>query len=98
MDSLLGYAAYFGLIGLAVDWWTLTDRDRKARFRVVSIAKAGLMALIPAVLFFPPDRHPYAIPAVLLTSVVVQFASPWSEPAARYAAYARLNKNRSNVA
>ena len=93
---MLGYGIYFGLVGLAVDWWTMTDRDRKARFRVVPVAKVGLLALIPAVLFFPPNVYPFAIPAVLLTSVVVQLASPWSEPAARYAAYARANKVNNN--
>jgi serine/threonine protein kinase len=92
LPGLLGYAAYFGLVGLAVDWWTMTDRDRKSRFRVVPIVKAGVLALIPSLLFFQPDTHPFALPAVVLTSVVVQLASPWSEAGARYAAYARTNK------
>jgi eukaryotic-like serine/threonine-protein kinase len=99
LPGLLGYAAYFGLVGLAVDWWTMTNRSRKSRFRFVPILKTGLFALIPSLLFFPPDTHPFAIPVVLLTSVVVQFASPWSEAAARYATYARANKkNASRVA
>ena len=96
---LLGYGIFFGLVGLAVDWWTMTDRDRKARFRVVPIAKAGFLALIPAVLMFPPNVYPFALPAVILTSVVVQLASPWSEAAARYAAYVQANKaNKTRVA
>jgi hypothetical protein len=41
--------------------------------------------------------HPFALPAVVLTSVVVQFASPWSEAAARYATYARANKSSKVV-
>jgi serine/threonine protein kinase len=92
LPGVLGFAAYFGLVGLAVDWWTMTERDRKSRFRLVPILKAGLLALIPSVLFFQPDTHPFAIPAVLLTAVVVQLSSPWSEAAARYATYARKNK------
>ena len=51
----LGSAAFFGLAALAIDWWTLTDRDRKARFRVVPIAKAALLAAIPGFLIFPPN-------------------------------------------
>ncbi len=99
LPGVLGYAAYFGLVGLAVDWWTMTDRDRKSRFRVVPILKAGLLALIPSVLFFQPDTHPFALPAVILTAIVVQLSSPWSEPAARYATYARTNKiNKSRLA
>ncbi len=95
MPGLLGYAAYFGLVGLAVDWWTMTNRDRKSRFRLVPVVKAGLLALIPAVLFFPPDAHPFALPAVLLTAVVVQLASPWNESAAQYAAYVRANNKKN---
>ena len=73
--GLLGYAAFFGLVGLGVDWWTMTDRDRKRRFRVVPIAKSALLAAIPGLLFFAPDQHPFAIPAVVLTSAVVQLSS-----------------------
>ncbi len=58
MPGLLGYAAYFGLVGLAVDWWTMTDRDRKSRFRLVPIVKAGLLALIPACCSSRPTRTP----------------------------------------
>jgi eukaryotic-like serine/threonine-protein kinase len=89
--GLLGYAAFFGLVGLAVDWWTLTDRDRKSRFRIIPMAKAAIFAAIPGLLFFAPEQHPFAIPAVVLTSAVVQLASPWSEAAARYADYVRAS-------
>jgi eukaryotic-like serine/threonine-protein kinase len=89
---VLGYGIFFGLVGLAVDWWTMTERDRKSRFRVVPVLKASLLALIPSVLFFSTGAHPFALPAVILTSVVVQLASPWSEAGARYAVYARANK------
>jgi len=98
ISGLLSYAAYFGLVGLAVDWWTMTDRGRKSRFRVLPVVKAGVLALIPSVLFFPIDSHPYAIPAVLLTSVIVQLASPWNEAAAEYAAYVRATRKKSRVA
>ena len=97
LPGLLGYAAYFGLVGLAVDWWTLTNRDRKSRFRVVPVVKTGLLALIPSLLFFQPDTHPFALPVVVLTSVVVQIASPWNEAAARYATYARANKRNTKT-
>ena len=79
----------------------MTDRDRKSRFRVGPIFKAGLLATIPGLLFFQPDTHPYAIPAILLTSAVVQLASPWNEAAAQYATYVRAtskNDKKSQVA
>ena len=95
LPGLLGFAAYFGLTALAVDWWTMTNRDRKSKFRLMPILKAGVFALIPSVLFFQPDTHPYAVPTIVLTAIVVQLASPWSESAARYAAYAKANKGRA---
>ena len=87
--DLLGYALYFGMVGMGLDWWTLTDRDRKSRFRIGPIFKAGLIALIPALLFFSTEQHPLAIPTVLLTAAVVQAAAPWSEAAAQYVAATR---------
>ena len=74
----------------------MTDRDRKSRFRVVlPVVKAGLLALVPALIFFTPDTHPYAIPAVLMTAMIVQLASPWNEVAARYSEYVRANDNEA---
>ena len=101
LDGLLGYAAYFGLVGLAVDWWKMTGRDRKSRFRVGPVVKAGLLSAIPAVLFFQPDAHPYALQTVILTTLVVQLASPWNEVAARHADFVRASRksgNKSQVA
>ncbi len=86
LPGLLGYATYFGLVGMGVDWWSLTDRDRRRRFRIGPVIKAGVVAAIPAFIFFAPDAHPLAIPSVLLTSLVVQAVAPWSESAARYTA------------
>ena len=97
MPGLVGYAAYFGLVGLAIDWWTMTDRDRRRWFRVVPLIKTGILALIPAAFILPPQTHPYAVPMVVLTSAVVQLASPWNEAAARYAVFAQkqAKKQRS---
>ncbi len=92
LPGILGYATFFGLVGLGVDWWNLTDRDRRRRFRVLPVAKAGVIALIPSLIFFAPGLHPLAIPTVFLTSVVVQLAAPWSEPAARYARAIRSDR------
>ena len=98
MTGLLGYATYYGLVALAVDWWTMTNRDRKSRFRLVPVVKAGVFALIPALLFFQPQAHPYALPTVVLTSVIVQLASPWSEVAAKYAEYVQAgNKTKKKA-
>ncbi len=92
LPAFLAYATYFGLVGLGVDWWTLTDRDRAKRFRIAPIIKAGVIALIPTLIFFSIDRHPLAVPTVILTSAVVQLSAPWSEAAARYTWASRFNR------
>ena len=84
LPGILASAAYFGLVGLGIDWWTLTDRDRRRRFRVFPVVKAGVVAALPALIFFSPETHPLAIPLVLLTAVVVQMSAPWHEGSAKY--------------
>ena len=90
--GLLGYIAYFGLVGLGVDWWTMTDRDRKGRLRALPIVKAGVIGLVPTLIFFSMSTHPLALPTVLLASAVVQASAPWSEAAARYTWANRFNR------
>ena len=89
VPDLLGYVLFFGMVAMGLDWWILTDRDRKRRFRVGPIFKVGFVALIPVLLFFSTEQHPLAIPTVVLTAAVVQVAAPWSEAAAQYAAATR---------
>ena len=95
LPGLLGYATYFGLVAFGVDWPALGDRDRRRRFRVFPVLKAGLIALIPAVIFFSPAAHPAAVPAVVLTALVVQLAAPWDEAAARYALATGRDRRRA---
>ena len=84
LPGMLAYAAYFGLVGFGIDWWTLTNRDRRRRFRVYPVVKAAVVAAIPSLIFFSPELHPLAIPVVVLTSLVVQASAPWHEAAALY--------------
>ena len=85
LPAVLAYAVYFGLVAFGIDWWTLTDRDRRRRFRVYPVFKAGVVAALPALIFFSPESHPLAIPVVVLTALVVQASAPWHEGAAQYA-------------
>jgi hypothetical protein len=94
MPRFLAYATYFGLVAFGVDWWTLTNRDRKARFRIWPTIKATALAAIPAVLLIPPNERTLALPAVTLTAIVLQLVSPWSEPAALYTRYVKASKGR----
>ena len=85
----LVYAIYFGLAFFAIDWWKLSARDRKARFRVIPVVKTGLIGLLLGLLC--PFPQPWGIGVIVLIAVIVQLVSPWSEAAA---AYARANKKR----
>jgi len=77
---------YFGLVGLVAGWPWMAARDRKKRFRIFPVLKAGaLAALIGLALPFP---EPWGVGIAALTAAVVQAVSPWSEPAAVYSRYA----------
>jgi hypothetical protein len=89
LTNPLAHAIYFGLAFFAIDWWKLSARDRKARFRVVPVVKTGLIgALLGLLLPFP---QPWGLVLIVLIAVIVQLVSPWSEAAA---AYARANRKR----
>ena len=42
--ALISYVAYFGVLALLVGWPWMAARDRKARFRVFPVVKAGAVA------------------------------------------------------
>ena len=69
----------------------MAARDRKKRFRIFPIVKAGALGgLIGLALPFP---EPWGMGIAALTAAVVQAVSPWSQPAAEYARYAaRVSK------
>ncbi len=99
LATVLGYAGTLALIGLGIDWGSMADRGRKARFRLAPVAKAALIGLVPGLILIGPGHaHLLTLPAAALASVVVQLASPWSEAAARYARYARYSGSKKSGA
>lgn len=77
---------YFALVSLVGGWPWMAVRDRKKRFRIFPVLKAGALAgLIGLALPFP---QPWGVGIAVLTAAVVQVVSPWSQPAATYARYA----------
>ncbi len=97
---VLGYAGAFALIGLGIDWGSMADRGRKARFRLAPVMKAALIGLIPGMILVAPGHHHLlSLPAAALTAVVVQLASPWNEASAHYARFAaKGDKSRARTA
>ena len=84
--SPLTFAGSFGALSLLGGWPWMAARDRKKRFRIFPIVKAGALAgLIGLALPFP---QPWGVGIAALTAAVVQAVSPWSQPAAVYARYA----------
>jgi hypothetical protein len=85
--NLLAHAVYFGLAFGAIGWWTLTARDRPARFRIAPIAVAGLIGLaLGAVWPFP---QPWGLVVLALVAILSQIVSPWSKDASYYARWAK---------
>lgn len=90
-------ATYYGLAFGANKLWTLTSRDRTARFRIKPIIGTGLIAALVSLLV--PAPQPWGALSMALIALVVQLASPWSRPAAAYALYqAKLGRKNRNVA
>jgi eukaryotic-like serine/threonine-protein kinase len=80
---------FFGAAFLANGWWKVADRDRSSRVRVWPVALSGLIALALTPLW--PHEQFWVQAVVPATAIVVQLVSPWSRPAAVYAAYKRKN-------
>jgi len=96
--ALLVYAAYFGLLGLLASPTGMASRDRKRRFGIFPVLKAGALGgLLGFALPFP---EPWGVAVAAMSAAAIQAVSPWSAPAAAYAKYtARLAKlDRKKVA
>ncbi|WP_435020690.1 serine/threonine-protein kinase [Tundrisphaera sp. TA3] len=89
LPDLVRLAVFFAIAFGAIDWWSMTDRDRKARFRIGPMVRATALSLVPALVLLGPERSQIVVPIVVLTSAVVQMVSPWNEVAARYTAATR---------
>jgi serine/threonine protein kinase len=89
--ALLVYAGYFGLLGLLASPTAMASRDRKRRFGIFPVLKAGALGgLLGFALPFP---EPWGLAIAAMSAAAVQAVSPWSAPAAAYAKYtARLAK------
>ena len=91
---------YFGLLFAALTGWrSLSDRDRKRRFRLIPIAWTVLVAGALSPLW--PYQQPVGVVVAALIATTLQVVSPWSEQAARYTLYVRnfdKSKRKTRVA
>lgn len=93
----LPVAGVFALMQPAGGLWWLGTRDRKGKFRLWPLLRAGAAGgLLASALQFSPE---FGLATGALTAAVSQIVSPWSRQAATYARYVeRAAKYRRKVA
>ena len=90
VPNVIQVLSYFGLAFFALNWSGLTARDRKKRFRFLPVLLAGAIGVVLSRMFWPMER-PWGLVVLVLTAIVAQLASPWSEAAAKYAVWRPRN-------
>lgn len=81
-STAMRYLFYFGLATAASPWWSMTDRRRRERLRLLPIIGAGLWSGV--FLFLWPWEAASAalgVAPIVIAAVCVQVASPWVPPA-----------------
>jgi hypothetical protein len=73
------FVSYFALALCALRWWRMVDRRRSHRFSLFPVMAAGFWALLLMVVWPVPDS-PYGALALVMSSVIVQWVSPWEQP------------------
>ncbi len=74
-----GLVSYFGLALGLLRWWKITDRRRSHWFSFFPVLATGFWALLLMVVW-PWHTHQYGVAALILSSMIVQWVSPWQPP------------------
>jgi hypothetical protein len=92
------YAAFFGLLTMLTGSTALASRDRKRKFGIFPVLKAGAFGGLLGLLM--PFPEPWGVAIGAMTAAGVQAVSPWSAQAAKYARYSAwlARKTRRQVA
>lgn len=78
VPMLAGHMAFFAGMMWILRWWRQSDILRRKRFSLWTIVWSVLLvALVQGIFYFPGPWHTLL---ALGTSLVVQLASPWTEP------------------
>lgn len=82
LSLAMRYMMYFGLACAAFRWWTITERRRKERFRLLPILAMGFWGTILLFFWMPwgPEPVGFRLVPLVLAVVVVQLVVPWSPP------------------
>lgn len=77
--TLAGHMAYFGALFWIVRWWRQSDTLRKKKFSLWTICWSLIAAGLVQLVFYFPTPWTYWFAGI--TSLAVQVASPWTDPA-----------------
>jgi len=74
-----GLVSYFGLALGLLRWWKIADRRRSHWFSFFPVLATGVWALLLMVVW-PWHARPYGVAALILSSMIIQWVSPWQPP------------------
>jgi hypothetical protein len=76
-----GLVSYFGLALGLLRWWKIADRRRSSWFSLFPVLATGVWAgLLMLVWPLKDPFRPYGAAALILSSMIVQWVSPWQPP------------------
>lgn len=79
-DHLVVFLGYFGMMFLIMRWWKLAERTRPQRFHLAPVLVAAFWAFLLKFLLPAERERMAAFLALVSTSVIIQFVSPWEKP------------------
>lgn len=74
-----GFISYFGLTFGLLRWWKTTNRRRSSWFSFFPVIATGFWALVLLILYPNPEK-PYGAAALVMSSMILQWVSPWQAP------------------
>lgn len=77
---VVAFLSYFGLMFLVMRWWKLVEKTRPQRFRFGPVLLAAFWAYLFLFLLPTGREREAAFMALVTTSAIVQFVSPWERP------------------
>ena len=80
LPLLAAHVGYFGLMFLVLRWWRICRARRQTRFAVPAVLATAFWGFVLLFLLPTAEERQAAFAAVVLTSAVVQLASPWRGP------------------
>jgi serine/threonine protein kinase len=75
-----GYLSFFGIGLAALRWWKMVDRYRPQRFSWFPVLVVGLLGVVLGKLFLPESDSWIGTLALVVSSIIVQWVSPWQPP------------------